>query len=153
MGAMGISMFTLHGDSTMNAKNKDPSQTGLTSFFYQNPYWKYFKALGSYINRICYMNSIGRPVVEVGLFYPIEEMQANTIGGDSNAIAQRIDKKFNETLYTLLERQIDTDMIDSASILRADVSEGRIKVGQQDFRVLVLPNTLSLSQELTKKLE
>ncbi len=151
MGAMGINLFTLHGfyyeSERMGSQSDWP-----TSFFYQNPYWKYFKTFADYISRISYMNTIGRPIVENGLFYPIEEIQANTVGGEVNERGRKLDQAFHEALDSLLERQIDVDMIDEHSLLQADLSGGRVQIGLQAFSVILLPAGAELSQPLLERL-
>ena len=152
LGAMGINMFILHG-FYYSCEDQGSQADWPASFFYQNPYWKYFKIFGDYISRISYMNSTGSPVVEVGLFYPIEAIQAGTVSGKPNDTACRIDKGFHEALYAMLERQIDADMVDARRLMEADISEGIIKAGKQRFKVLVCPSAAEFSEELLGKLE
>lgn len=151
MGAMGINMFTLHGFysecDTQGSQSDWP-----TSFFYQNPYWRYFRHFADYVRRICYMNTVGTPVVDVGLYYPIEEMQAETVGGKPTPAGEALNRAFHIALNTLLENQIDTDMVDSRSILAADVSNGTIRIGAQAFRILLCPEWMEKSEELQNKL-
>ncbi|MFH1512852.1 MAG: glycosyl hydrolase, partial [Bacillota bacterium] len=65
LGAMGISMFILHG--FYNECEHQGSQADWpASLFYQNPYWRYFKPFAEYIHRVSYMNSLGEAVVDVG---------------------------------------------------------------------------------------
>ena len=155
MGAMGISMFTLHG--FYSECDKQGSQSDWpTSFFFQNPYWRYFKHFAAYISRVCYMNASGLPVVDVGLYYPIEEMQAETVAGKTTPAGEALSCSFHTVLNTLLEHQIDADMIDPDRILAAEVSEGRLCVGAQRFRILLCPDCMDPSaghrQELMEKL-
>lgn len=151
MGAMGINMFTLHGfysECDMQGSQSDWP----TSFFEQNPYWRYFGQFASYINRVCYMNAIGRPVVDIGLYYPIEQMQEQTVAGRPTEAGAALNRAFHTVLDTLLENQMDVDMVDSARILMADVSHGSIRVGAEDFKVLLCPEYMQPSGQLGEKL-
>lgn len=152
LGAMGINMITLHGFHS-ECETQGSQSDWPNSFFYQNPYWRYFKHFADYITRICYMNAQGSPVVEVGLYYPIEEMQMETLAESPTPEGVALDKGFNDTLNTMIEHQIDVDMIDGRSLLRAEVSEGRIRVGTQAFRVLLCPDMMRPSSELKDKLD
>jgi hypothetical protein len=151
MAAMGISMFVLHGFH-YECEHQGSQADWPASFFYQNPYWKYFNHFAVYVNRVCCMNALGRGVVETGLFYPIYDMQINTVNGRPNESARNMDKAFHDMLYTLLERQIDTDIIDEESLLRAEVSGGIIQAGQQRFKVLLFPCGVTLRDALRARL-
>ncbi|MGI5894056.1 MAG: glycosyl hydrolase [Candidatus Merdivicinus sp.] len=152
MGVMGISMFTLHGFYS-ECEHQGSQSDWPTSFFYQNPYWRYFRQFADYISRICYMNTLGKPVVDVGLYYPIEQMQAETVAGKTTPAGVALDQAFTIVLNTLLEHQIDTDMIDSRCLLSAEVSKGKIRTGVQSFRILLFPEPADLPQSLEQKLK
>ncbi len=151
-GAMGISMFTLHGFySDIDHQGSQADWSG--NFFFQNPYWRYFKHFADYISRVCYINSQGDPCVDVALYYPVEEMQRETYIKGVTKSGKAIDAAFNSALNCLIENQIDTDMIDGESLLRAEISEGRLRVGNESFAVLLIPDVAKLSGELSQKLE
>ncbi len=152
MGAMGINMYTLHG-FYYECSHQGSQADWPTSFFYQNPYWKYFKIFGDYISRVSYMNTVGRPAVDIGLFYPIEEAQENAICGGQNAWGRAVCDGFQNALTALLENQLDTDMIDSRSIVNGEIKDGRLMTGSQSFAVLVFPAGIRLPEEVKNKLE
>ena len=99
------------------------------------------------------MNTQGTPVVEVGIFYPIEDMQMETVMGATTPDGVAIDKAWNDALGALLERQIDVDMIDEPCLLGAKISDGCICTGVQAFKVLLFPELTQHSPELAKKLD
>ncbi|MBQ9737071.1 MAG: hypothetical protein IJV86_01545 [Clostridia bacterium] len=150
--AMGISMITLHAFYT-ECETAGEQADWPNSFFLENPYWRYFKHFADYINRLCYMNAQGSPVVDVGIYYPVEEMQMLAYGGSPSEENEQLNEAFNAAFANMLENQIDVDMIDSESILRADVSDGRIRVGQQALRVLVCPDIMEPDDALKAKLD
>lgn len=152
MAAMGINMFVLHA-FYYESDHQGSQSDWPTSFFYQNPYWKYFKIFAQYINRVCFMNTQGNAVVEVGLFYPIYDMQIGSVDGGLTKTARQIDQAFHTALYTLLERQIDTDLIDEESLLKAAVDCGTVQAGRQRFKVLLFPHAAAISPALSAKLE
>lgn len=152
LGAMGINMITLHGFYSECGSQGEQADWP-NSFFFQNPYWRHFKHFADYINRICYMNTQGTPVVDVGLYYPIDEMQMETIAGAPSSSAWALDKAWNGAMDALIEQQIDVDMIDEPSILNAKILDGRINVGVQKFRVLLCPDVMCPSNDLKKKLD
>ncbi len=140
LGAMGISMFILHGFYN-ECEHQGSQGDWPASFFYQNPYWKYFKKFSDYIRRISYMNSQGRPVVDIGLFYPIRELYRETETGNPNQNGITLSHIFDSLLTALLEHQMDTDMFDWESLCNADVKEGALQIGAEAFRVLIFPSS------------
>ena len=152
MAAMGINMFILHG-FYYESEHQGSQADWPTSFFYQNPYWKYFNIFSSYMNRVSQMNALGTAVVDAGLFYPIYDMQINTIDGKPSMAAVEINTGFHGTLNILLEHQIDTDLIDAECLLKGTVKDGCIITGQQKFRILLFPKGVTLVPGLLDKLQ
>lgn len=152
LGAMGISMITLHGFYS-ECENQGEQADWPSSFFFQNPYWPYFKKLADYMNRICYMNAQGEAVVDIGLVYPIEEMQEEAVNGGWTKAGLLLDEAFNEAMNTLIDHQMDVDMIDAHSLLQAEAVDGRLCVGNQKFRVLVCHETWKPAPEIREKLD
>ncbi|WP_319558908.1 glycosyl hydrolase [Marispirochaeta sp.] len=141
LGAMGINFFTLHG--FYNECEHQGSQADWpASFFYQNPYWKYFRIFGDYISRISLMNGIGRAAVDIGLYYPVEELYVRTAAGEPDAEGESLSRGFQDSLVSLLSKQMDTDMIDAESICRARVDDAGLHIGTQTFKILVCPVSL-----------
>ncbi len=144
LGAAGISMFILHGFYN-DCEHQGSQGDWPASFFFQNPYWKYFKQFAEYIHRVSYMNTLGEAVVDVGLYYPVEEMAAHIIAGEPDATARETDKQFHAALRAFLETQIDIDIIDRQSLLNAEVKNERLCAGTQSFRLLLFPSNLRLT--------
>ncbi|MBQ8408410.1 MAG: hypothetical protein IJY39_06040 [Clostridia bacterium] len=151
-GAMGISMFTLHGFySEIDHQGSQSDWPG--NFFFQNPYWRYFKHFADYITRVCYINSLGTPVVDVALYYPIEDLQRETHIKGMTPVGRGINAAFNTVLNTLIENQIDVDMVDMESLMRAELADGRLCVGKERFAVLLMPDVVKPDAALAQKLE
>ena len=150
-GAMGISMFTLHGFySDIDSQGSQSDWPG--NFFFQNPYWRYFKHFSDYMSRICYMNAQGTPVVDVALYYPIEDLQRETYAKGITPVGRAIDTAFNAALNCLIENQIDTDIVDCESLMRAEIADGRLAVGKEQIAVLLIPDAVKLDEALSEKL-
>lgn len=147
MGAMGINFFVLHG-MYYECDHQGSQADWPASFFYQNPYWKYFRHFADEIRRICYMNSLGNPVVQIGLYYPIRDIQRHTIGIESDWTARHIEEGYNQALYSLVENQMDADVIDEDTILAAPVREGYLESGGRKIQVLLFPQEAVLTAEL-----
>lgn len=150
-GAMGISMFTLHGFySEIDHQGSQSDWPG--NFFFQNPYWRYFRHFADYISRVCFMNTQGNPVVDIGLFYPIEYMQGETYAKGVAKTGKNVDAAFNAALNCLIEHQIDVDMVDGEGLLKAEIEDGKLCVGHERFAVILIPDAVLLNDTLSEKL-
>lgn len=152
LGAMGINMFILHG--MYYGCDRQGSQADWpASFFYQNPYWKYFRKFADEARRICYMNTIGQPVVRIGIYYPIREMQRHSVGGSPDPVGKRISRDFHHALYTLIENQMDVDMLDEDTIVQGEIKDGCLLTGGRSVEVLLFPEEGEFIGELERFLE
>lgn len=151
MAGLGTNQFVLHG-FYYECEHQGAQADWPTSFFYQNPYWKYFRIFSDYMSRISYLNSLGKPVVKVGIYYPIEALAEETEAGKSTSSGCSVHDGFHKTLYGLLRHQIDADMIDGENLLKAEMGDGIARIGDQCFQVLILPEYGRLTEGLEEKL-
>ncbi|HEX5482574.1 MAG TPA: glycosyl hydrolase [Terriglobia bacterium] len=147
-----------------HAFDYDPQKiTYYPSWFYQQPWWKYFHFYADYIRRISYMNSGGRHVVSVALFDPTESVWAGMAPVfDRRQMAQdrpwknyvdAIDRYYADIIRQLAAHQIDADAMDSHYLEQAKVSGPTLVLGKQTFRALVLPPVPTLPLAVMKKVE
>lgn len=104
------------------------------------------------MSRVSFLNSLGRPVVRAGLYYPIETLAETAAAGGNTPEGSGLQDAFHETMYSLLRHQIDVDMIDGKGLLSGEVSEGTIKTGSQQFSVLIIPEFGILTEGLEEKI-
>jgi len=146
LGVYGINFFIPHffhyADDNLQSYTDWPP-----SWFFRNPYWKYFKPLADYGRRISYMNRTGDHVCHVALFYPLTEQWANGIPGHVD------DRDYNMVQALMLDNQIDYDAIGPDAFLQSDCSGGTIKIHAENYRVLVLPSISMITLEAAKQIE
>ena len=117
------------------------------SWFFQNPYWKYFKTLADHTRRISFMQAGGRPVIDVAVLYP----QCNLWTGHGSGTTE-------QTVEKLIASQIDVDVMDPASLLRATIQHNTGKeppslvCGRANYKVIILPGVRCLRNEEAAKL-
>ncbi|MCC6488167.1 MAG: hypothetical protein IT364_11770 [Candidatus Hydrogenedentes bacterium] len=99
-----------------------------SSWFVQNPYWKYFRTLADHVRRISFMLSDAAPVVDVAVLYP----QCNQWSGYGPGTTQ-------QTVERLVASQVDVDVIDPPSLLRAQIQDAALIAGRARYRALVVP--------------
>jgi hypothetical protein len=113
------------------------------SWFYHNPYWKYFRKLADHARRVSFLGAQGEHVADVAMLYPVEEiwaraMPADRLAEESAAAPGLVDR--------LMREQIDCDLVDTDSLIIAALDgRGRARIGKESYRVLVLPDVRTVS--------
>jgi len=125
------------------------------SFFYQNPYWKYYGRLSALTDRLSLFNRLGRHVAPVLVYYPIESLWMDSTGGKGqktfpwqhstvgNKGAEATINGFGDLVDGLFNNRWDLDVADGKALEDAravqTASGARIAVGPETYRVLVFP--------------
>ncbi len=118
------------------------------SWFYENPYWKYFKKLADYIRRISYLTAQGSHVADVAVLYPVEEVWSQGMKNPPPGQPPVV-----ELVDRLVREPIDCDLVDTDSIVRGESEPGgRARIGTESYRVLVLPRAETVSLAAYRKI-
>ncbi len=116
------------------------------SWFFRNPYWKYFKPLADYGRRISYMNSQGHHVCHVAVLNPLTDQWIAGYIEDGDT------RYFTEVQQVLLNGLVDYDLMNPESLVAADCSGGKIKLYDEAYSVLVLPALNTITQQMAQKI-
>jgi len=129
---------------------------------WRQPYWRHYKGFAAAVARLCAVLSMGDHVCDVGLLFPASTVQANLgLGGalEDGEVAhdlylQLVGKKhWYKMAPGLLDRMcLDYDVLDEESVARGEVREGRLRIGNESYSRLVLPNCTSLPEPVARKL-
>jgi len=113
-----------------------------------------------HIGRLGFMLTGGRHIADIAVFYPIhslwgEYIPTNDIAQSFNLSekAKRINNEFSEVSCELLANQMDFDYIDDQAILESQTADGKIKVANESFSILILPNAYVIPADVYKKVE
>ncbi len=163
LAAWGTTLFIPH------ALNGNPDRIDFPEdWFERQPWWRYFHHYADYAARLSYMNSGGRHVAEVLLYYPIETAWAHSepifsaerwnytfSGLDPDRgpifrwgnVVDELDVAYSEIIETLPARGWDLDIADAHYLDEARLEEGRLRIAAESFGVLVFPpmTTIRLS--------
>jgi hypothetical protein len=134
---LGVNLLNPHGFhyTLEGARKRDwpPSQ------FYQYPYWRHYQKLNDYISRLSRLLSGGRHVARVAVLWPINAMFATYRPQQRDPAGQRIEDDFNALTDLLLRLHVDFDYLDEDVLARAEISDGKVIVGDEEYDTLVLP--------------
>lgn len=135
----GINHFTPHAFSMTYPDGDCPPH------FYargHNPQFEAFKALCLYMNRACHLLTGGKPVREAAVLYHGE---AEWSGGSYML--------FQKPLRSLMEHQMDADVIPADAFRRAETDSGCLKIGTETYQVLILPACERIPEAVARWIE
>ena len=146
LASYGINFFIPHlfhyGGNTPRTQADWPP-----SWFFRNPYWKYFKPLADYGRRISYIMSQGHHICDVALLQPLS---SQWVDGYDRTIPET---EFMAIQKILLDNLIDYDIIDPGSLLQSDVTKGKITIFEENYKMIILPGTEVLRKAEAEKLK
>jgi hypothetical protein len=134
-----------------------------------SPFWPYVSYLADYVNRASYVLQQGKPVAAVGLYLPAEDAMAeagpeqlllNWAVRDrlsSNGVPPEFRLKNAlhyeaDVVKTMVTNGYSFDGVDAFTLPQMQVREGRLRMGDCDFAVVVLPNLTGIDVAALKKL-
>jgi hypothetical protein len=166
LAVYGVDFFVFHKFDYNESSNPTRMDDWPNSWFYQNPYWKYFKKLAVYTNRISYLNAQGQHVADVAVMYPIEdawsvgmsmgrEPKPNRVDVPGLATTGMTDQPVVAQVVDRLEtEQMDCDVADTDSIRGSRwEGSGQAKIGTEKYRVLILPAARTVSLAAYRQIE
>jgi len=111
------------------------------SFFVQSPMWQDFDAFSQYINRLSDMLTGGKHICHILILYPLTGLYAAYQPDRKTQEFECIDNVLNSLCLELMMRQMDYDLVDFPTLSEATVNNGRIKLGDEQYDVLIIPYT------------
>ncbi len=141
-----LSMYSMKGD----AKRDYPA-----SIFYQSPWYKKYNVVEDHFARVNTALTGGKQICDIAVVHPIESvwMLSEKKWKDSKKGAQ-MDDRFAELTEILLKNGLDFHFIDE-SLLPEQCREGGnpLQVGQMAYRVVVVPECITLRKTTIERLE
>ncbi|MBB3111543.1 hypothetical protein FHS18_003611 [Paenibacillus phyllosphaerae] len=156
LAALGVNMFNFHAfyytTDGLTKHDAPPSQ------FLQNPYWPHFGLLADYTARLSVLMSEGRMKTDLAVLYPTASIWAHMGNpfhefrycGEDQEEARRLQQlkdDWHAMCKMLTLHQRDYDHLDSEILAEAQVDQGRIRLGQAEYSVLILPPMSALESE------
>lgn len=112
-------------------------------FHFRMPYWPHMKEWLTYARRMCFVLSQGHHVCDISILYPTESMQAYP---EASAKA----------MWDIAERLsacgLDYDFVDFRSVSEASIANGRLEIGDESYRVLILPDVMAMHASTLDKI-
>jgi len=120
----------------------------------KNPWWIVMPDLALYLQRISFMMRQGLPANDILLYLPTSDAWANFVPGRvslNSAFASRVG---DTIIRSILEVGFNLDFLDDRLLqMRGEVSNGRLKFGDAEYRVVVLPGVERIPPQTMMVLE
>jgi hypothetical protein len=134
---LGVNVLNPHGfHYTLEGARK---RDWPPSMFYQYPWWRYYERFSSYMARLSETLTGGRHVAKVAVVWPINAMFASYLPAEVTPTSDLIEGGLNSVTDRLLRLHHDFDYLDEDVLETADVSDGRIGVGDEAYELVVIP--------------
>jgi len=108
----------------------------------KNPWWIVMPDLTLYLQRISYLLRQGQPANDVALYLPDHDAWASfSTGGHVNMIETLRARIGPDVVAKVLEAGFNLDFFDDEALMRGGGTEnGRLTIGKNKYRVVILPN-------------
>jgi hypothetical protein len=136
-----------------------------------NAWWPYFHLLADYVHRVSFALSLGKPVVDIALYLPEDDVMAGQPLGQGLTLNSATESRLagkkrvpefglpdayqseSPVIKTILTSGFSFDGFDR-SLLQPDLrtANGRLELGDVAYRVAVLPNLDGVSLPILEKL-
>jgi len=148
---LGINLIVPHAlfhTTAGKAKRESPP-----SFFFQSPLWEDFGWFTDYLNRLTDMLTGGRHECKILVFYPLSGLHSAYQTDRKTQEFEHIESFLDTLCLELVKRQLDYDLADAAALAAAEVSRGRIRIGQESYEIFIIPATPYLAPEERRIIE
>lgn len=147
----GINLLCPHleGYSLRGIRKRDYPAT----LFYQQPWWEDYRELLDVFSRIGMVLTEGEARFEMLVIHPMSSAWCCFNNGE-NGLLRDLDTKLETLLNTLETSQIQYDLGDERILERhGAVKDGKLTVGKQSYRAVILPDAINLSAHTVALLE
>lgn len=111
------------------------------SFFYQSPHWADFDHFTDYVRRLELMLTGGRHVCKVAVLYPLTGLWSTYQTDRKTPEFEHMDNFLNSLCLELMRGQVDFDILDFDSLSQAELADGKLKLADEEYQVLIIPST------------
>lgn len=109
-----------------------------------DPLWKYSKPFHEYIARAAWLLTRGSPVIPHALYFDMRSLWA---GGNfrDEAVSRR-----EKISSRLMQTQCDFDFVDDDALEKAEVKDGKLRVGRMRYSSLIMPESCFVPEKVKK---
>jgi hypothetical protein len=134
-----------------------------------SPYWPHFQYLVDYVNRASYILQRGKPVADVALYIPSEDAMAeaeteqlmlnwavrdrmSSTGAPPEFSLKNALTYESDVVKTIITNGYSLDGVDTFAFREMRVEDGRLRSGDGDYGILVMPNVTGIDLDSLRKI-
>lgn len=120
----------------------------------KNPWWSVMPDIAMYLQRISYVLRQGQPANDVAVFLPNDDAWARFRPGHVNLFQALQERIGGSLIETILRSGFNLDFFDRDALRRLGrIEDGTLVLGANRYRIVILPNVETISQETYRQLE
>jgi hypothetical protein len=120
----------------------------------KNPWWIVMPDMARYLQRVSFMMRQGQPANDVALYLPNDDGWAHMAPGNPHLIEVLRERVGPDLMPALFEAGYNLDFFDDDSFKQiGGVEKGSLVLGQNKYRIVILPNVESIPLDTYKKFE
>ena len=120
----------------------------------KNPWWIVMPDLAKYLQRVSFMMRQGQPANDIALYLPNDDGWAHMAPGNPHLIEVLRERVGPDLMPAIFEAGYNLDFFDDDSFKQIGrVEKGALVLGQNKYRIVILPNVESIPLDTYKKFE
>jgi hypothetical protein len=120
----------------------------------KNPWWIVMPDVSLYLQRVSYLMRQGQPANDVALYLPNSDAYASFTAGHDHLIETLRDLVGTDVIAKTLEAGYDFDFFDDEALAKIGrVENGTLVLGQNKYKVVILPGVERIPLDTLRKLE
>ncbi len=120
----------------------------------KNPWWIVMPDLSLYLQRLSFLLRQGRPANDVAIYLPNDDAWASFTNGNTNMIEALRERLGPNLIPRVLEAGYNFDFFDDDSAKQVGrVEKGTLILGENKYKVVILPSVERIQLETLQKLE
>jgi glycosyl hydrolase family 106( putative alpha-L-rhamnosidase) len=124
------------------------------AFNEKNPWWIVMPDLSLYLQRLSFLLRQGKPASDIAIYLPNDDAWAHFTNGNANLIDALRERLGPNLIPRLLEAGFNFDFFDDEAFKQMGrVEKGSLILGDNDYKVVILPNVEAIPLETFQKLE
>jgi alpha-L-rhamnosidase len=127
------------------------------NFFYQSPWWRYYRHIADYQARLSYILRQGAPVRNILVIHPLTGAWCEfdpTVDFKSECGLKDQNQAYDDILKQLVELHRDFDLGDELVMAQhARIQDSKFQVGGAEYELLIVPPTSNLESSTVDLLE
>src|SRR5918995_6955867 len=148
---LGVNVLNPHGfHYTLEGARK---RDWPPSMFYQYPWWRHYGEFSAYMSRLSETLTGGRHVAKVAMIWPINAMFAEFLPQGPTEASDAIESGMNTLTDLLLRLHHDFDYLDEDVLAGATVEDGRLRVGEEEYELVLVPPMTHIKLATVEALE